>query len=282
MDKAKPAETRKPERIAKIMARAGLCSRRDAERWILDGRVAVDGKILESPALALGPEAKITVDGKPLAAPEVTRLWRYHKPRNLITSNRDPEGRPTVFEQLPEELPRVISVGRLDFNSEGLLLLTNNGELARHLELPATAWKRRYRVRVNGAVDQAALARLAQGITIDGIRFGEIEAEFERQQGANAWLRMALREGRNREVKRVLEHLGLQVTRLIRTSYGPFQLGDLGRGQVEPVPNRILADQLGEKAAGFGLMFGGPQAKPAKLELRGRGKARHANSRRKV
>ena len=180
------------ERIAKVLARAGLCSRREAERWIAAGRVAVDGRVLDSPALNVGPEARISVDGKPVAGPAPTRLWRYHKPKGLITSHRDPEGRPTVFERLPADLPRLISVGRLDIASEGLLLLTNNGELARHLELPSTAWTRRYRVRVHGSVDVAALQRLAQGVTIEGVSYGPVEARLDRVQGANAWITMAL------------------------------------------------------------------------------------------
>jgi len=270
------------ERIAKVLARAGLCSRREAERWIAAGRVAVDGRVLDSPALNVGPEARISVDGKPVAGPAPTRLWRYHKPKGLITSHRDPEGRPTVFERLPADLPRLISVGRLDIASEGLLLLTNNGELARHLELPSTAWTRRYRVRVHGSVDVAALQRLAQGVTIEGVSYGPVEARLDRVQGANAWITMALKEGKNREVRQLCAHLGLEVTRLIRLGYGPFQLGDLARGAVEAVPNRVLADQLGGGAARFGIRPSQPTGR-SKPPARGRPPSRrrdHAHRRR--
>ena len=237
------------ERIAKRMARAGLCSRRDAERWIEAGRVAVDGVKLTSPACVVTAANIVTVDGAVLPEAERTRLWRYHKPTGLVTTHRDPEGRPTVFQRLPPGLPRVISVGRLDYNSEGLLLLTNDGELARRLELPATGWIRRYRARAFGRVDPAALARLAQGITIDGVRYESIRAELERQQGGNAWIKLALSEGKNREVKRVLEHLGLAVNRLIRVAYGPFQLGNLTEGATEEVGAQVMRDQLGKAAA---------------------------------
>jgi len=236
------------ERIAKRLARAGVCSRREAERMIEAGRVAVDGKILTSPALNVTDKNKITVDGKPLAANEEPRMWRYHKPAGVITTNSDPQGRPTVFEKMPPEMPRVISVGRLDFNTEGLLLLTNDGEIARHLELPGNAWLRHYRVRVFGLVDRAKLASLAKGITIAGIKYEPIKAELEteKQEGRNSWLSISIREGKNREVRKVLEHIGLQVTRLIRTSFGPFQLGKLSRGGIEEVPRRILRDALGK------------------------------------
>jgi 23S rRNA pseudouridine2605 synthase len=253
----------KGERIAKVLARAGLCSRREAERWIEAGRVAVDGTVLASPALNVAAAARITVDGKPIGEPEATRLWRYHKARGLITSHSDPEGRATVFEKLPAGLGRVISVGRLDVASEGLLLLTNDGGLARHLELPATGWSRRYRVRVHGAIEQSRLDELADGVTIDGVRYGPVEAKLDRLQGSNAWLTMALKEGKNREIRRLATHLGLEVTRLIRIAYGPFQLGDLKRGEVAEVKARVLADQLGPAAARFGLKIGGPQAKAA-------------------
>lgn len=237
------------ERIAKVMARAGLCSRREAERWIAQGRVAVDGKTLATPAVTVGADARITVDGKPLPARERARLWRYHKPRGLVTTARDPEGRPTVFDQLPAGLPRVISVGRLDINSEGLLLLTNDGELARQLELPANRWRRRYRVRVHGLVDPARLAALAGGITVAGVAYGPIEAALDRQQGENAWLTIGLREGKNREVRRICEHLGWAVGRLIRVGFGPFELGDLPRGAVEEVPGGQLEKLRGGGAA---------------------------------
>ena len=235
------------ERIAKVIARAGICSRREAERLIAEGRVAVDGRVLESPAVNIGPEAKVTVDGRPLPEPEQPRLWRYHKPPGLITTARDPQGRPTVFERLPPELPRVMPVGRLDLASEGLLLLTNDGGLKRRLELPATGWTRRYRVRVHGRVDEDRLAALAQGVSVEGMNYGPIAARLDSRRGANAWLTMSLAEGRNREVRRVCTHLGLEVNRLIRVAYGPFQLGKLGRGAVEEVPRRVLAEQLGKR-----------------------------------
>jgi 23S rRNA pseudouridine2605 synthase len=250
------ADTEKDgERIAKRIARAGLASRREAERMIAAGRVAVDGKVLDSPAVLVTAASQITVDGKPLPVAERTRLWRYHKPRGLISTHRDPEGRPTLFERLPKALGRVISVGRLDFNSEGLLLLTNDGALARHLELPATGWLRRYRVRVHGRVEPASLAPLKSGLTVDGIRYGPIEAALERQQGSNAWLTVGLREGKNREVRKVMEHLGLTVTRLIRVGYGPFQLGHLKAGEGEEVTGKVLKEQLGRILAKPG---GGP------------------------
>jgi len=235
------------ERIAKVLARAGLCSRRDAERWIAEGRVAVNGKRLASAAVNVDATDIITVDGKPIPAKEPTRLFRYHKPRGLIVAARDPRGRPTVFDNLPAELPRVVSVGRLDLDSEGLLLLTNDGELKRRLELPATGWTRRYRVRVHGAVDAAALASLAEGIAIAGIRYGPVRAALERQQGGNAWITMSLTEGKNHEVRRICEHLGWPVSRLIRVAYGPFQIGSLAPGAVEEVPAKVLREQLGTK-----------------------------------
>ena len=246
---ATPNPTREGQRIAKVMARAGLCSRRDAEAWILEGRVSVNGAILESPAFNVTADDDIRVDGKQLQEAERTRLFLFHKPRGLVTTARDPEGRPTIFDGLPEELPRVVAVGRLDINTEGLLLLTNDGGLARVLELPATAWLRRYRVRAHGAIDQAQLDALREGVTIDGIHYAGIEARLEREQGSNVWLMMGLREGKNREIKRVLEHLGLSVNRLIRVSFGPFELGDLEEGQVEEVRTRVLRDQLGAKLA---------------------------------
>jgi 23S rRNA pseudouridine2605 synthase len=244
-DKIGPSEREHPERIAKLLARAGMCSRRDAERWIAEGRVSVDGDVLTTPAVTVTAENEVRVDGKPLPAPERARLWRYHKPAGLVTTHRDEKGRPTVFESLPKELPRLISIGRLDLNSEGLLLLTNDGALARRLELPSTGWLRRYKVRVHGEVEPARLAMLEKGVTIAGVSYGPIRASLERQQGSNAWIALALREGKNREVRRVLEHLGLQVTRLIRLSYGPFQLGNLARGAVDEMPKKVLAEQLG-------------------------------------
>jgi 23S rRNA pseudouridine2605 synthase len=232
-------------RIAKAMARAGLCSRREAERWIAEGRVSVNGKLLTSPARDVTPQDRIVVDGAPLPEAEPARLWRYHKPRGLVTTHRDPQGRPTVFERLPPGLPRVISVGRLDYNTEGLLLLTTDGALARHLELPSTGWLRRYRVRVHGRVSQEQLDNLKNGIEIDGIRYGPVEAMLDRQQGANLWLTIGLREGKHREVRNVMGSLGLEVGRLIRISFGPFQLLDLKPGEAEPVKRRVLREQLG-------------------------------------
>lgn len=237
--------TKESERIAKVIARAGLCSRRDAERWIAGGRVSVNGRILSSPAFTVGPGDEIVVDGKPLPLSEATRLFLYHKPAGLVTTARDEKGRPTVFDHLPPSLPRVVSVGRLDLNSEGLLVLTNDGGLARYLELPANAWKRRYRVRVHGTVSAAKLAKLAQGITVDGMNYGPIHAEMERaQSGANVWLVVMLKEGKNREIRKVMAHLGLQVNRLIRTSYGPFDLGDLQPGGVREVSREIVSAKL--------------------------------------
>jgi len=236
------------ERIAKVIARAGLCSRRDAERWINDGRVSVNGKTLDTPAFTVVPEDKILVDGKPLPASEATRLFLYHKPVGLVTTARDEKNRATVFDMLPKGLPRVVSVGRLDLNSEGLLLLTNDGGLARYLELPANAMKRRYRVRVNGVVKPSHLASLVKGVTVDGMNYGPIEATMERtQSSANVWLAVTLKEGKNREIRKVMAHLGLQVSRLIRTSYGPFELGDLAPGSAKEVPPEILK----KKVAGY-------------------------------
>lgn len=237
------------ERIAKVIARSGLCSRRDAERLIEEGRVTLNGRLLSSPAVNVSLSDDILVDGIPLPTTEPPRLWRFHKPKGRVTTHRDPEERPTVFDGLPETMPRVISVGRLDFNTEGLLLLTNDGELARHLERPATGWLRRYRVRANGTVRQAQLDALADGITIDGINYAGIEAKIDREQGTNVWLTVGLREGKNREVRRIMDHLGLIVNRLIRVSYGPFALGELEVGAVEEVKRRVLADQLGAEVA---------------------------------
>src|ERR1700691_2462583 len=237
------------ERIAKAIARAGLASRREAEEWITAGRVAVNGAVIRSPALDITAHDKVTVDGDPLPARERTRLFLYHKPRGLITTHADPQGRPTIFQKLPKNLPRLISVGRLDFNTEGLLLLTNDGALARVLELPATGWLRRYRVRAHGSITQDKLDALRGGVTISGIHYGAIDATLERVQGSNLWLGFAIREGKNREVRNVLGHLGLTVTRLIRVSFGPFQLGEVAAGAVEDVPTRVLREQLGERLA---------------------------------
>ena len=232
------------ERIAKFLARAGIASRRDAERLIAEGKVRCNNAPVTHPATFVGPADLVVVNGVPVGAPERTRLWRYHKPEGLVTTHRDPEGRPTVFQKLPAVLGRVISVGRLDLSSEGLLLLTNDGALARRLELPATGWLRRYRVRVHSRPDPAALAALAGGITVEGVRYGPIEAGLDAVKGENAWLTVSLREGRNREVRRVMTALHLPVSRLIRVAYGPFQLGHLPRGAVEEVPHRVLRDQL--------------------------------------
>ncbi len=236
---------KKAERIAKVVARAGLCSRREAERWIADGRVRVNGTVLSTPAVTVTDADMVLVDGNPLPAAEKTRLWRYHKPPGLVSTNRDPEGRATIFERLPRDLPRVITVGRLDITSEGLLLLTNDGELARRLELPETGWTRRYRVRVYGTVDEARLAKLAGGITVEGVRYGPVEAVLESRQKSNSWLDVKLKEGKNREVRRIMAHLGLDVSRLIRAAYGPFQLGNMARGQVEEVTGKVMREQIG-------------------------------------
>ena len=246
---AEVSEVRAGQRIAKVMARAGVCSRRDAEAWIAEGRVSVNGKVLDSPAFNVSEADDVRVDGKPLAAPERTRLFLFHKPRGLVTTARDPEGRQTVFAVLPPDLPRLVAIGRLDINTEGLMLLTNDGGLARVLELPSTGWLRRYRVRAHGIIDQTALDRLAGGVTIDGVDYLGVEATLDREQGSNAWLTLGLREGKNREIKKILEHLGLAVNRLIRVSFGPFELGDLPEGEVMEVRTRVLRDQLGVKLA---------------------------------
>jgi 23S rRNA pseudouridine2605 synthase len=254
-----PAAAKAGERIAKVMARAGLASRREAEAWIAAGRVAVNGATISSPALNVTPNDRISVDGKPLPQRERTRLFLFHKPAGLVTTSADTHGRPTIFGALPKELPRLISVGRLDLNSEGLLLLTNDGGLARALELPATGWLRRYRVRAHGKVAQARLDGLRKGIEVDGVHYGAIEATLDREQGSNVWITMGLREGKNREIRNVLRALGLQVNRLIRVSFGPFQLGDLPEGAVEEVSTRTLRDQLGARLAALaGADFSGP------------------------
>lgn len=229
------------------MARAGVCSRRDAERLIADGRVKVNGKVLDTPAFKVSEKDKVQVDGRPIGTAEPSRMWRYHKPAGLVTTHRDPAGRPTVFEHLPPGLPRVISVGRLDLASEGLLLLTNDGELARKLELPSNGWVRRYRARAYGRVTQEELDHLKDGIVVDGVRYGSIDAKLERGGGANAWISVAITEGKNREVRRVLDAIGLKVNRLIRVSYGPFQLGVMEPGAVEEIPPKVLREQLGLK-----------------------------------
>jgi 23S rRNA pseudouridine2605 synthase len=235
------------ERIAKVMARAGLASRRQAEAWIAEGRVAVNGAVISSPALNVTAKDRVVVDGTPLRSRERTRLFLYNKPRGLVTTHADPEGRPTIFTGLPKNLPRLISIGRLDINTEGLLLLTNDGGLARVLELPATAWLRRYRVRANGRVTQEQLDKLRAGITVEGVRYGPIEASLDREQGANVWLTFAIREGKNREVRKVLETLGLRVNRLIRVAFGPFNLGELEEWGVKEIESKALRTELGEK-----------------------------------
>ena len=233
------------ERIAKAIARAGLGSRRDAERMIAEGRVQIDGEFISSPARNVTENNVIQVDGKPLGQPEPARLWRYHKPTGLVTTHKDEKGRPTVFANLPKSLGRVVSVGRLDYNSEGLLLLTNDGEIARRLEIPSAGWVRKYRARLFGKVTQADLDKLATGVTIAGVAYGPIVADIERSKGVYSWATVSLKEGKNREVKRVMESLGLKVARLIRISYGPFQLGQLAEGQTEEIPTRLWREQLG-------------------------------------
>ena len=251
-ERQRSGAVRSGERIAKRIARAGLCSRRDAERMIAAGRVALGGKVVRDPAINVDAASVITVDGAPLPAATPTRLWRYHKPTGLITSHRDPQGRPTVFEKVTERLGYVVSVGRLDFKSEGLLLLTNDGALARELEHPSRGWRRRYRARVRGAPDETALAALERGVIVDGVRYGPIQVQLDRQNRQNAWLTLSLTEGRYREIRIVLAHLGLSVNRLIRTAYGPFQLGGLPRGEIAEIPPRVLREQLGGKRRSSG------------------------------
>jgi 23S rRNA pseudouridine2605 synthase len=251
------------QRIAKVIARAGLASRREAEAWIAAGRVAVNGAVIASAALDVTDSDRITIDGEPLPVRQRTRLFLYHKSRGLLTTHADPRGRPTIFQNLPRDLPRLISVGRLDFNTEGLLLLTNDGTLARLLELPSTGWLRRYRVRAHGAITQDKLDGLRRGVTISGIHYGPIEATLDRVQASNVWLTLGIREGKNREVRNVLGHLGLAVTRLIRISFGPFQLGELREGEIEEVRTRVLRDQLGDKLIRLsGVDFSAPRATP--------------------
>ncbi|MBU6297972.1 MAG: rRNA pseudouridine synthase [Alphaproteobacteria bacterium] len=233
------------ERIAKVIARAGICSRRDAEKLIAEGRVALDGETVTTQGVKVGEHQVVSVDGKPLGEPDPARLWRYHKPSGLVTTHRDPHGRPTVFANLPKSLPRVVSIGRLDFNSEGLLLLTNDGEIARRLELPIAGWTRKYRVRLFGKVTQTDLDRLAEGVTIAGVKYGPIVADLERSKGVYSWAGVTLKEGKNREVKRVMESLGLRVARLIRVQFGPFHLGQLPEGAVEEIPAKLWREHLG-------------------------------------
>ncbi len=234
----------KGERIAKFLARAGVASRRDAEKLIAEGRVRLNNAPVTHPATFVGKGDLVVVGGVLVDPPERARLWRYHKPVGLVTTHRDPEGRPTVFAALPPSLPRVVSVGRLDLNSEGLLLLTNDGALARRLELPGSGWLRRYRVRAYGHVEPATLAGLAKGVEVEGVRYGPIEAALDSRKGDNCWLSVSLREGRNREIRKVMQHLGLRVGRLIRVAYGPFQLGNLAAGAVDEVTAKVLREQL--------------------------------------
>ena len=250
--------TQQGERISKLIARAGVCSRRDAEKLIAEGHITLDGEKVASQGVRATSDQVIAIDGRPLKQPEPTRLWRYHKPTGLVTTHRDPEGRPTVFQTLPPKLPRVVSVGRLDINSEGLLLLTNDGEFARKLELPAAGWIRKYRVRLFGRVSQTDLDRLARGLTLGGVKYGPVIADLERSKGMYSWAQVSLKEGKNREVKRLMESLGLKVARLIRVQFGPFHLGQLEPGQVEEIPARIWRDQLG--------MGGKKQSKPQTAE----------------
>ncbi|MFK7753674.1 MAG: pseudouridine synthase [Sedimentitalea sp.] len=233
------------DRIAKVLARAGVASRRDAERMIEAGRITVNGEKLTSPALNVTDKDRILVDGKPLQAPEEARLWLYHKPSGLVTTTRDEKGRQTIFDALPEDMPRVLSVGRLDLNSEGLILLTNDGAIKRKLELPSTGWLRKYRVRINGRPTEDAFKPLRRGLVIEGEKFQPMTVTIDRQQGANAWLTIALREGKNREIRRAVEQVGFTVNRLLRVSYGPFQLGQLKPGEVEEIRRRVMRDQLG-------------------------------------
>lgn len=248
---AEPAERdgldKEGERIAKFLARAGVASRREAEKLIEQGIVTVDGKVLTTPAFKVTADMDVRVDGTRVKSKEPPRLWRYHKPSGLVTTHKDPQGRPTVFDAIGDRLPRVISVGRLDLTTEGLLLLTNDGALARQLELPANAWVRRYRIRAYGKIEQKALDALASGVTIDGIEYKPIKAALDQTKGGNVWITASIMEGKNREIRKVMEHLGLKVNRLIRTAFGPFQLGGLEEGAIEEIPSKQLKEQLGKK-----------------------------------
>jgi len=269
-DTAAKSDAKTGDRIAKVLARAGVASRRSAEVMIAEGRVRVNGAVIDSPALNVTARDKIAVDGKPIGKPEPVRVWVYNKPLGLVTSERDEKGRTTVFETLPEDMPRVMSVGRLDLNSEGLLLLTNDGDLKRKLELPSTGWLRKYRVRVNGTPTEAMIAPLKRGITIDGERFQPMMVSIDKQQGANAWLSIGIREGRNREIRRAMDAVGLTVNRLIRTAYGPFQLGNLPSGAIEELRPRSLRDQLGLAADEVADGRAGPAIQSRKPEATAR------------
>jgi 23S rRNA pseudouridine2605 synthase len=260
---ASPATPPKGDRIAKTLSRAGIASRREAERMIEAGRVTVNGAIITSAALNVTAEDRIIVDGKPVGQPEPARLWLYHKPTGLVSTDSDDKGRETIYDDLPADMPRVMSVGRLDLNSEGLLLLTNDGAIKRKLELPSTGWLRRYRVRVNGRPTDEDLEPLRQGIIAEGEPFQPMEVVLDRQKGANAWLTVGLREGKNREIRRAMDEIGLSVNRLIRVSYGPFQLGELKQGAVEEIRRKVLRDQLGAEAE---ALLGAAPAAPTEVK----------------
>ena len=245
MKNNKLTKSNETERIAKKLSRAGVCSRREAERWIAEGRIKVNNVILSTPATNVSEKDKILVDNIPLPKPSLTKIWRFHKPKGCLVTENDPKGRKTIFQILPKSLPRVISVGRLDYDSEGLLLLTNDGEISRKLELPSTGWLRKYKVRVHGIVDKSALLKIKDGIKLDNFKTGPIEASLEIQKGTNAWILIGIREGKNREIRRIMDHLGYPVNRLIRLSYGPFQLGNLKSGEVSEINKNVIKNQLG-------------------------------------
>ena len=245
MKNNKLTKSNETERIAKKLSRAGVCSRREAERWIADGRIKVNNVILSTPATNVSEKDKILVDNIPLPKPSLSKIWRFHKPKGCLVTENDPKGRKTIFQILPKSLPRVISVGRLDYDSEGLLLLTNDGAISRKLELPSTGWLRKYKVRVHGIVDKSALLKIKDGIKLDNFKTGPIEASLEIQKGTNAWILIGIREGKNREIRRIMDHLGYPVNRLIRLSYGPFQLGNLKSGEVLEINKNVIKNQLG-------------------------------------